>query len=279
MRAVNGARRAAAGLGGAALLAGLAAGPASALAAGTDSPASLSETDILRWVAAHTSITRGSILSVGPQAVIALERNTGATGGVASAEVREELVGTDLAARAQARSVRITLELDCATRRFRILGRTLFALPDLQGQGRDEAGAQTWTAVVESAPIGLAWKAVCTQGFVFPYAGAPRPAAAPPVRAVRPVAPPMSGAYQALLGSYAVPTNAQGAAGKLTRGFGEALAGRRPRISSVVVGGKSYAAVTVAPFASAAEAGDFCARIKPSGLVCVIKRRDAGAAR
>jgi hypothetical protein len=278
-------------LGRAGLLAAAALGLAGAGPAPQDFPATTTEADILRWTRAHTSIDRGSILSIGSQAVIAFERRTGTADDVVSAEVREELIGPDLAARAQARSVRITLDLDCAAHRYRILGRTLFALADLQGQGRNEAGSQGWAQVDETAPIGKAWQAVCTPGFVFPYAtaaapvpalpvrppekGPAAPLARPPAPPARPAAPPRSGAYEVLLGSYTVPANAQGAADKLTRGFADALAGRKPAIRAATVGGKAFSVVTVAPFASAADASGFCARIKPSGLVCVAKTREA----
>ena len=287
MRACKARRRRLAPAG---LLAGAALGLAGAASAAQDFPASSSESDILAWVRSRTSIDRGSILSVGPQAVIAFERRTGTAQNVVSAEVREELIGPDLAARASARSVRITLDLDCASHRYRILGRTLFVLTDLQGAGRNQAGSPSWAQVDETAPIGKAWQAVCTAGFAFPYArtsASPpppqsqlpptelprtqRPATQPP--STKPPATPRSGDYEALLGSYAVPANAQGAVDRLTGGYAAALDGRRPGIVAVTVGGKSYSAVRVGPFASAAEAGEFCARIKPSGLVCVVKAK------
>ena len=282
-------RRRGAGLGRAVLLA-LAALGLGAAAAPQDFPASSSDAEILRWVKARTSIDRGTILSVGPQAVIAFERKTGSLDNVVSAEVREELIGPELAARAQARSVRITLELDCGAHRYRILGRTLFALTNLEGQGRNEAGSQGWAQVDETAPIGRAWQAVCTPGFLFPYASAPPTAAAtttpskpdliePTAKAktaaiAKPTAP-RSGDYEVLLGSYSVPANAQGAAAKLTRRFAEALAGRKPSISPVTVSGKSYSAVRVGPFATAPDASSFCTRIKASGLVCVVKTKES----
>jgi hypothetical protein len=263
----------------------MAFGVAGAAPATQDFPASTAEADVLRWVKARTSIDRGAILSVGPQAVIAFERKTAVAGTIVSAEVREELIGSDLATRAGARSVRITLELDCDAHRYRILGRTLFALANLQGEGRNQAGSPGWAQVDETAPIGKAWQAVCSTDFVFPYAKSaapsPPPSASPqlPPPPVKPAAPPRTGAYEVLLGSYSIPANAKGAVDKLTYGYASALGGRRPQISSVEVGGKSYSAVRVGPFATAADASGFCARIKPSGLVCVVKTREPDTAK
>ncbi len=266
------ARRLAVRLAHAVPLAGLAVGLAHAA---PDFPASSGEADILRWVSARTSIARGAILAVSPQAVIALERETGAGQGIISAEVREELIGADVASKAQARSVLISLELDCSARRFRILGRTLFGLPDLQGTARNEAGLQTWTTVEPAAPIGKAWQAGCDTGFVFPYAGPGRVQTAAASRVAATPAAPAEGAYQVVLGSFTVAGNAQVAADRLDHGFADALAGRRPRIRPATIGGKAYSVVTVAAFASAGEASDFCGRIRTSKLECSVRKLDA----
>ena len=238
-----------------------------------DFPSSSAEADVLRWLGARTSITRASILAIDPRAVIALERETARADreGVVSAEVREELIGADVAAKAQARSVLISLELDCGARRFRVLGRTLFALPDLQGTARNEAGSQAWAQVEETAPIGKAWRAGCDRSFTFPYASASRVQTA--------AAPAGGGAYQVVLGSFSVAGNAQAAADRLDHGFTDALAGRRPAIHPTNVGGRAYSVVTVAAFASANEASDFCGRIRPSKLECAVRKLAAKPAR
>ena len=232
-----------------------------------DFPASTAEADVLRWLGARTSITRASVLVIDPRAVISLERKTALADrqGVISAEVREELIGADVASKAQARSVLISLELDCGARRFRILGRTLFGLPDLQGTARNEAGSQAWTAVEETAPIGKAWRAGCDASFTFPYANPPRVQAAART----------TGVYQVLLGSFSVAANAKAAVDRLDHGFADALAGRRPAIHPTTVSGRAYSVVTVAAFASAAEASDFCGRIRPSKLECAVRKLGA----
>ena len=237
-----------------------------------DFPSSPAEADVLRLVGARTSITRASILAIDPRAVIALERETARADrqGVVSAEVREELIGADVAAKAQARSVLISLELDCAARRFRVLGRTLFVLPDLQGTARNEAGSQAWAAVEEAAPIGKAWRAGCDAGFTFPYAT--------PLRAPTAASPAGPGAYQVVLGSFSVAGNAQAAADRLDHGFGEALQGRRPAIRPTTVGGRAYSVVSVGAFATADEASAFCGRIRPSKLECAVRKLAAKSA-
>ena len=270
----NRARRLAAWLTGAAMLSGV--GLAHAAPVPGDFPSSAGETDVLRWVGSRTSINRAAILAIDPRAVIALERETAAADrpGVVSAEIREELIGTDVAGRAEARSVLISLELDCGARRFRILGRTLFTLPDLQGTARNEAGNQAWTAVDERAPIGKAWRAGCDTSFAFPYAG-PRlqPASAPALARVPSAT--LAGSYQVVLGSFTVAGNAQAAADRLDHGFADALAGRRPRIRPTTISGRSYSVVSVATFASAGEASDFCGRIRLSKLECAVRKLDA----
>ncbi len=250
------------------MLAACAAASLAHAAPSPDFPSSPAEADVLRWIGARTSISRASILAIDPRAVIALERETALSDrpGVISAEVREELIGADVAAKAQARSVLISLELDCGARRFRILGRTLFALTDLQGAGRNEAGSQAWSTVDEAAPIGKAWRAGCDASFAFPYATPSRGQAA------MAMAPAGSGSYQVALGSFSVAANAQAAADRLDHGFGDALAGRHPAIRATTVNGRAFSVVTVAAFATSGEASDFCARIRPSKLECAVRK-------
>lgn len=315
----------------------------------TDYPASPAEPDVLKWLADRTSVTQGSVLVIQRLAAISLERRTAADkGGVVHAGVREEIIDADTASRALARSVLLSVDLDCSQRRFRILSRTLYGQPDLKGEGRTEAGSQAWTPVDPGAPIGKAWQAVCSKDFAFPYAvrteakapappesrsepKPPTPAAAPaqaqakaqpppqlraeekpsePARvqaktapqaetrsvakaeppstpakppktqpkASAPAAAPASakGDYEVVLGSYTVQTNAQGAADRLEHGYGDALAGRRAAIRSISANGKAYSVVSVAAFASVAEANDFCGHIKKSALPCTVKRIGRG---
>lgn len=142
-----------------------------------DFPASNSESDILHWIAARTSIPRSTILMIEPRAVVALAGRSqpGTAGGPVHAEVREELLGTD----SKTRSASFSVDLDCAGHQFRIVQRKIFTLPNLQGEGQDNPEAAPWAAVNEAAPVGKAWKAVCTNDFVFPYAGVRTAAAAP----------------------------------------------------------------------------------------------------
>ena len=238
-----------------------------------DFPSSPAEADVLHWLDARTSITRASILAIDPRAVIALERQAARPDppGVISAEVREELIGWDVASKAQARSVLISLELDCRARRFRILGRTLFALPDLQGTARNEAGSQAWAQAEETAPIGKAWRAGCDASFALPYAR--------PLRVQATAAPAGGGPYQVVLGSFAVATNAKAAADRLDHNYADALAGRRPVIRPTTVGGRAYSVVTVAGFASPEDARAFCGRISSSKLECSVRKSAAKPAK
>ena len=133
-----------------------------------DFPVSNAEADILHWVVTRTSIARSSILMIEPRAVVALAGRSpvGATGDLAHAEVREELIGPD----AKTRSASFSVDLDCAGRRFRIIQRKTYALPDLHGEAQDNPQPAPWAEVNEGAPVAKAWKAVCTNDFVFPYA-------------------------------------------------------------------------------------------------------------
>jgi len=167
-------------------LAVLIGGAALAQAVG-DFPASTSEADILHWVAARTSIPRASILMLEPNAVVSLASRSppGAQGTPAHAEVREELIGPD----AKTRSALFSVDLDCAGHRFRIVQRRTFPLPDLQGEGQVNPQPAPWTEVAEGAPVAKAWAAVCTSGFVFPFAGQQTASAATVVQGPIPTAP------------------------------------------------------------------------------------------
>ena len=271
-----------------------------------DYPATTSEADILRWVATRTSIPRASILIVEPRAVVALGLRTpaGSPGSLAHAEVREELISQD----ATTRSALFSVDLDCAARRFRIVDRKTFALPDLKGEGQLNPQAGAWSPVAEGAPVAKAWQAVCTTDFVYPFADqavstalpAPRPASpppAPPVRRLAAVAAPAptpkalpasapapalgshaGGPYEAVLGSYAVKDNAIAASDKLGRVMAGDLAGRRKALVTVTVKGKVYTALTVSGFATAAEASGFCNGARAVPLACMVRRGEAARA-
>jgi hypothetical protein len=254
------------------MIAIIAAGPlhaASTAQPAGDYPASLSEAAILDWIAARTSISRQSILSVGSRAVVALVRLTPKAKGdtTVEAELRAELIAPEAAAKAQERSVRFSLQLDCAARRVRIVGRTSFALPDLQGRSQSDSQSRAWAAVDEAAPIGKAWDAGCTPGFVFPYA--PKSPTAPPPAGPR--------AFEVVLGSFAERSNAQAAADRLGRAAHRALAGRPVTIRTTTVKGRVYAVVAVGGFDMAEAASAFCGEARKVPLECVVKRT-AGAA-
>ena len=262
-----------------------------------DFPATNSEADILRWVAMRTSIPRGAILMVEPRAVVSLGARTpsGGPGTLAHVEVREELISQD----ATTRSAVFSVDLDCAARRFRIIDRKTFALPDLKGEGQLNPQPGAWSAVADGAPVAKAWQAVCTTDFVYPYSTqaistalpAPRPTPppppplAPPVRRLATIAAPppvpvpapyAGGAYAAVLGSYAVKDNAVAASEKLGRVLASDLQGRRKSLVTVTVKGKVYTALTVRGFATAADASGFCDAARAVPLACMVRREGGG---
>ena len=279
----------------AALAGGAALAAAPADPSRPDAPASTSEADTLRWVAARTSIPRGMILLIEPKAVVSLmAKPSPAMGAVVRVDLHEEL--TD--ASAATRSARFLVDLDCSMRSFRIVERRMYPLPDLRGEPQADLVARAWSPINEGSPVASAWRAACTPGFVYPYASlaaasepAPPPAriAAPTMTrtaAAQPPAPPpappaqpppaepalRTGAYTAVLGSYSVSANAKGASDRLDRSLSKEMAGHRKALTPVVVKGTSYTALTVSGFATAAEAGAFCTSARGIGLECFTKR-------
>ena len=284
---------------GAVLASLIAAGAAAAAApSGGDYPASTSESEILRWVAARTTIARGMILMIEPRAVIALTvRPSPPSGALARAELREELTGED----AKTRSARFLVDLDCSSRRYRIVERRMYALPDLRGEPQTDLQARPWAPVEEASPIARAWQAACTPSFVYPYASVavatappappPKPpaprvqaaAAAPPGSAASawqaPSAPSpptsrpvITGPYSAVLGSYTVRANATAASEKVDRILANQMFGRRKALVAATVKGVSYTVLTVSGFASASEAAGFCTAARAIPLECLAKR-------
>ncbi|HEX4095855.1 MAG TPA: hypothetical protein VHX64_03955 [Caulobacteraceae bacterium] len=274
-----------------------------ALAAAADVPSSNAESDILRWIAQRTSISRRLILIVEPRAVVALASGISmGPGSVARAELREELIGPD----AKTRSALFFVDLDCTTRKYRIAERELYPLPDLKGAVLTDLGHKPWAAIDEAAPIGKAWLAACTTGFVFPYAtqsaGEPAPTPPPaPVRkppppptqtvasapAPRPVAraapaatsaptsvptPAARGAYEAVLGAFEVKANALAASDKVDRLLAHTRAGRRKTLGAATVNGKVFTVLKVSGFSSAADAASFCSSARAVHLDCVAKK-------
>lgn len=243
-----------------------------------DYPASSSEAAILDWIASRTSMSRRTILAVGPKAVVALVSVTPKAAGdtTVDAELRAELIGSetapkasDAAAKGQERSVLFSLQLDCAARRVRIVGRTTYALPDLKGRSQSDSQPRAWAAVDDAAPVGKAWKAACTQGFVFPYA--------PQAPAVAPAPPAGPRAYEVVLGSFAEPGNAQAAAKRVNGALRQTLAGRTATIRTITVNGRVYAVVAVGGFDTAEAAGAFCGEVRKLPLECLVKRTASAA--
>ncbi len=282
-----------------------------AAAPGGDFPASNAEADILHWVATRTTITKSSILMVEPRAVVALASRSpaGTPGALAHAEVREELIGQD----AKTRSASFSVDLDCAGRRFRIIQRKTYALPDLRGEAQDNPQPAPWAEVNEGAPVAKAWKAVCTNDFVFPYASqqtasgasslqrpiatalpstppAPksmtRPAPEAPVRRLATAAPPpkladseagaSGGAFEAVLGSYTVRDNAVAASAKIDKALAGQMAGHRKALVAATVKGQAYTVLTVSGFATPTDAADFCRSAKAIPLACMVKKGAPG---
>ena len=274
-----------------------------------DFPTSTSEADILRWVATRTSIPRGAILLVEPRAVVSLGTRTpaGSPGTLAHAEVHEELISPD----ATTRSALFSVDLDCSARKFRIIDRKTFPLPDLKGEGQLNPQPGAWSPVVDGAPVAKAWQAVCTTDFVHPYgsqastaplasrtaaapstppaapvrrlATAAAPAAAPAPRAPPSFAPPaaperraIGGAYEAVLGSYSVRDNAVAASEKAGRVLAGELQGHRKSLVTVTVKGQVFTALTVSGFATAADASGFCNAARAVPLACMVRRGGAG---
>ncbi len=289
-----------------ALLAGQHVAAAAAAPASADAPASTSEADTLRWIAARTSIAHGMILMVEPKAVVALAaKPPPPLGAVVRVELHEELTSAEAATR----SARFVVDLDCSTHRYRIVERRMFPLPDLKGEPQTDPTARPWAVVDDGSPVARAWQASCTAGFVYPYASlaaaaaAPTPRAPPPprplaakpaksiARAVPPsapaaptptpmptpalVAPAPAGPYIALLGSFSVKANALAASDKLDHALAAQLAGRRKMLTAATIKGTSYTVLTVSGFRDAAEAGAFCTAARGIGLEC-LARRSAG---
>ena len=282
---------------GAVLAALIAGGAAAAAPSGGDYPASTSESDILRWVAARTSVARGMILMIEPRAVIALSaRPLPPNGALARAELREELTGAD----AKTRSARFLVDLDCSSRRYRIIERRMYALPDLRGEPQSDLQARPWAPVEEASPIARAWQAACTPGFIYPYApliaAAPAvpPPRQPPPRIQAAAAPPpaseapawqpsavptpspsrsiVTGPYTAVLGAYSVKANATAASEKVDRILANEMVGRRKALVAAAVRGVSYTVLSVSGFASAEEAAGFCTAARAIPLECLVRR-------
>ncbi len=284
-----------------AMLAALFAGPALAASpAGADAPASISEADTLRWIAARTSISHGMILMVEPKAVVALAaRPPPALGAVVRVDLHEELTNAEAATR----SARFVVDLDCSTHRYRIVERRMFPLPDLKGEPQTDLTARPWGVIDEGSPIARAWQASCTSSFVYPYASLaaaaaaptplspprqsvtakppkaiakaappPAPAASEPTPAPAPIAAGPAGPYIVLLGSFSVKANAVAASEKLDRALASQLAGRRKTLTAAIIKGTAYTVLAVSGFTDAAEAGAFCKAARGIGLDCLARR-------
>ena len=184
--APRGARR----VGRAALLAGIAL--AGAATAQTLSSAQKTAVDIF---VARTSLPRAWVASIKPGLVVAIrDRDALVSRGPADRiHLVGEVVDEDVADRLGYRSMRLAVEINCETRRDRVVEMDVFPNPNLKGEARARAVPGGWVQPSDDAYMGDILRAVCKAAPRLAREDAPipppRPQARPSPEPARPASP------------------------------------------------------------------------------------------
>jgi cell division protein FtsN len=281
------------------------------VATGAASAAEPSQKPLIDAFVAHTGLPRGWVVAVKPEIVVAIRDRDALKPGEGGQKVRlqGEAADEEMADRLGYRSMRSAVEINCETRRDRVVEMEVFPQHDLKGPGQKRAVPGGWVQPSEDAYLADVIRTVCrapraVQAQAQTDAEAPQlrptlsatakpsPHPAPAVLAkATPPAPPAAPAKVETprlmtLVTAAAPVATPTAAGALQAQVGaldtEADARRAldklalpsgisTRIETATVGGRIYYRAVVAGFATPAQAKAFCAEQRRRAAPCMIR--------
>lgn len=256
---------------------------------------------------AQSGLPRSWVVSVKPEIVVAIRDRDSLNPGEGAQKVRlqGEAAGEEMAERLGYRSMRSSVEINCETRRDRVMEMEVFPQHDLKGAAQKRPVPGGWIQPSEDAYLADVIRAACRAPTppqpqtvtevpqLRPAVSAtartpprPAPSAAParpgPTRAEPPAPrlmtvvamaaasapPPAAGRLQVQVGALNSEADARRALAKLTPALPAGLA---PRVETVTVGGRTYYRAMITGFAVAAQAQAFCAEQRRRAAPCLVR--------
>lgn len=139
-------------------------------------PISHSLAAIGRWTRANTHLTLEDVAVVSDDFLFAMRersRSNTSDGVVAELEVHEEILSPAFAKQAHARSVQMTMSVQCSNRRLKIDALTFYPDVDLAGTPETAAPRSGWVQAPEGDFAAELLHAVCDPNYRRPFAGRP----------------------------------------------------------------------------------------------------------
>lgn len=269
-------------------------------------PAEMERTALVAWLRQETDIAPAQVVAVSASAVTAVlgAIETTEPRGVRLA-LRAEAIDPQVSGREGVLSWHMVVEVDCAGHRLRTGATTGYAGRNLLGEGREiRPGADTWSEPKAGSQLESVWRTACEPAFQRPLTatrvaaaaampaaarspqppqlrammvqslGPPAQAAPAPVSAPKPEVPAPRPRSTATVQIGAMSTHAAAAAllASFRARFTGAMHGLSTSVTPVSAGGRTVYRALVGGFARAADAGQFCAGMKASGVACLIRR-------
>jgi SPOR domain len=274
-------RTAAAGLATALALGG--ATPGAAQTPAFSYPRSRALPDVAAWLQSDTPILPGQVVDIGPSAVTAVVAvtPTGEPRGFLAA-INSEAMDPQIESHDGIASWSIPVEVDCDRRAVRLGAMTGFRNRDLRSEPKALRPADTaFVNPTPSAPLGAVIRALCDRDFRRPLAGgrlklpakAPEPArpAKPPTAAPEPT-PRAGGSVSVQIAASPSLPDAKGLLARFKARSPDLLSGLTTDVATVEVGGKTVHRALISGFATAADATQFCEKLKARGQACFVRR-------
>ena len=277
------------------------------IAAGAAAAAEPPQKPLIDGFVTHSGLPRTWVVAVKPEIVVAIRDRDALKPGEGAQRVRlqGEAADEDMAERLGYRSMRSAVEINCETRRDRVVEMEVFPQHDLKGPGQKRPVPGGWVQPSEDAYLADVIRTVCrAPRQVQAQAGTealqlgpavtakppPRPgpvvlaktAPPPPTKAEAPrlmslvttavpAAPspspsPSAGRLQAQVGALDTEADARRALDKLALPSGAST-----RIETATVGGRVYYRALVSGFAAPAQAQAFCAEQRRRAAPCMIR--------
>ncbi|MBI1198878.1 MAG: hypothetical protein GC203_13535 [Phenylobacterium sp.] len=260
----------------------LALGGPSAAQDAPEFPSSLERDPLLLWLQRQTDIPPDRVLAVTPQALTAVVSvlPAGADAGP-RVVIRAEALNAQSYERAGALSWSMSVSADCAGRRVKLGETTGFAARNLLGGRRTlQAGEDSWRIPGAGTALENVWRAACDPAFHGPFGTGPlRIAAADSIEAAPDspapapaAAAPAAGGPVVQVGAVASDAEARG----LLKRLAPQIGARAHWVETATVKGRVWRRALVGGFADAADATQFCARVKAAGGACFVRPGSPG---
>lgn len=235
----------------------------------------------------RTGLPRTWVVSVKPDIVVAIRDRDGLVARTPGEKVRlqGDVVDDEAAQRLGYRSMRSLVEINCETRRDRVVEMEVFSEHNLKGAGQKRALPGGWVQPSEDAYMADVVRAICRaapQRSDPPPPPEPSPAvlkpaivATPPKPTPRPapqsIAPPVTPTRGNLAVQVGALDTATAAHRTLSGLAGLIAAPLATQVQPARIGERTFYRALVAGFRSRAEANTFCAAVTRQGGSCFIR--------